>query len=176
MKVKTHPLIREIQLGRSIESLCQDFIEEMDFQSMDIELVVDAVKELIRLDDPKARFAVFVKDDECFVSLLNNEWPDRLEFEYWDDEYRFALIDDARQDCENLNDIVRSLFGCNEKPIKKMTNGDFIKKKGKSCPYCSGSKLVILDDVTFRDEKMMGCSKCGQSWSVKYEMKIKGYY
>lgn len=92
MTVKTHPLIREIQLGRSVESVCGDFIEEMDFQKMDELELVDAIKELIRLNDPKVRFAVFVEEDECYVSLLNNEWPERLDFEYWDDEYRFALV------------------------------------------------------------------------------------
>jgi hypothetical protein len=176
--VKTHPLIREIQLGRSIESLCGDFIEEMNFQRMDELELVDAVKELIRLNDPKVRFAVFVEEDDCYVSLLNKnkEWPERLEFKYWDDEYRFALSDDAELDCENLNEIVRRLFGYEQKPAKKMTNRDFLKKKGECCPYCSRTKIVVLDDVTFRDEKTMGCSKCGQVWSVKYEMKIKGYY
>lgn len=56
-----------------------------------------------------------------------------------------------------------------------MTKADFLKKKGQCCPYCSHTKIVVLDDVSFRTDKTMGCSKCGMTWIIYYEMKVKGY-
>jgi hypothetical protein len=177
MTTKSHPLIREIQLGRPIESICEQLYEEFDFQVVDN--LEGVIKELIRMNDPNARFAVFTKDDNCYITLLNNkesyEWPRDMDFNYWDDE-GYARSDDADLDCEQLNKAVRRLFGTKDKPGNKMTKEQFLKKKGKCCPHCGVSKVVTLDDfVTWRTNKVMGCSKCGKTWMINYEMKIKGY-
>lgn len=178
MKVKSHPLIREIELGRPVESISEQLYEELDFQVVDN--LEGVIKELIRLNDPNARFAVFTKDDNCYITLLNHEesyeWPRNLDFHYWDDEDRYARSDDADLDCEQLNEVVRRLFGTKDKSVKKMTKEQFLKKKGKCCPYCGISKVVILDDfITWKTSQIVGCSKCGRTWMRNYEMKLEGY-
>ena len=171
-----HPLLREIQLGRSIESVCEDFLEEFNFQALVQDQLVNIVREIIRLNDPNMKFVVFVESDNCYISSINSKWDRDLIPNYWDDEYNFALSDDAECDCDMLNDVVNRLFGEPKKKFKKMTKADFLKKKGKCCPYCSCSKNVVLDDfVTFKTERVIGCSKCGNTWNERYEMKLKGY-
>lgn len=174
--MKTHPLITEIQLGRSIKEVALEMCDDMDFQLLGTDEIESCIKELILLNDPKAKFVVFMFHDNCWLSLVNNEWPAYAEFNYWDDGY--ARDDDAFSDCELLNEVVRRLFATEKKQKKiKIKRSDYVKKKGKVCPYCGKKKtVVVLDDfVTNSTRQNLACSGCGETWTENHKLVLTGY-
>lgn len=177
-ETKTHPLIREVQLGKPLQSLCDELYEDVDFEALEQTDDFDKIiRKLIELNNPRAKFGVVVKENDCFVTLLNDDWTANLEVHYWDDDDNFAKSDEAEYDAQQLNQIVEKIFGKPKvRPKKKMTKSEFLKKKGDCCPHCHQSDTWVLDDfITFRTERTMACAKCGGTWIESYEMKLKGY-
>ncbi len=191
MKTKSHPLIRELQLGKSCQELATELLESDDFggfQRIDDEELVRIIKELVALNDPNVRFGVFTESDSCSIDLVNNGKSVAVEG-YYDDEYRFHLEDDAQCDCEILNDLVERLFGPVKIKRKKVTKTEILKAGGMICPHCGlretaprkdeivESSHLVLDDFTIDSmTKTLGCRECGGTWDLVYERKLKNVY
>lgn len=169
-----HPLIKEIQLGKSVEEVIEEHFSEYEFQRGEAQdRLPEIVREIIRINNKWTKFAVKVMSDECHIVILNA--ASDLMLNYWDDEYSMADDDNAHEDCETLNEIVERLYGIKrKKPKPKLTKEQFIAKKGNACPYC-GRKAEILDGVTWTDRDFMGCPGCGETWEARYERVFTGF-
>jgi len=101
-----------------------------------------------------------------------------LRLEYWeyDQEDRpIALEEEAYDDCEVLNEIVRRLYGVKKKrPKATLTQGDFLKKKGEACPYCGGDALVTLYEP-HSTWVIAGCKQCGATWEKRFKLVVTGF-
>lgn len=175
---KQHPLLTEIQLGRSVQDVAQSLCDEMGFELVGQNDLENCIKELIRLNDPKARFVVWRHDQSCCVSVVNNKkWSDEFDIDYWDNEDNFALEDQAYADCECLNEVVEKLFGI-KRPKKKrqITKEQYVKCKGKICPFCAKkSTPYVIDDATWNLKEGVACSKCGETWFNEIKRVLVGF-
>ena len=191
--MKKHPIITEIQLGKSVEEVIKDRFsgeagEDYYFEMcMTEDMLPEIIREIIRIGKSDLRFVVEVTSDSCGIMLLNAETKLDLNH-YWDDDdteiTHFAAAakpsareDEAATDCLVLNRIVDALYGTKRKnPHPKITKEQFISKNGKICPYCgSTKKIVVLDGKTWANRDGMGCRKCGAIWDQKYKIVTTGY-
>jgi len=175
--MKKHPIITELQLGKSVEDVIKDCFSHYDFEIYETEdRLPEIIKEIIRIGKKDLRFAVDVGYDNCGIIVLNAESDLSLDH-YWDDEDNWARSDEANQDCRNLNEIVDALYGAKrKKPKPKITKEQFVIKNGKICPYCGATKMIIvLDGGTWNNRDEMGCRKCGEIWDRKYKTVVTGY-
>ncbi len=175
--MKKHPIITELQLGKSVEDVIKDHFSDRDFEAyLTEDRLPEIIKEIIRIGKKDLRFAVDVGHDSCGIIVLNAESDLELDH-YWDDEDNWANSGEASEDCDALNEIVERLYGAKrKKPKPKITNEMFVRKHGKICPYCGAvKKIVVLDDVTWNDRDEMGCRACGELWNRKYKIVTTGY-
>lgn len=173
----THPLLKEIQLGKSPEELVREHFVGYDFQGDVYDQLPDIVREIVRIGNEHLRFAVALEDGWCGIVVLGAGARNALTLDYWNDEDGFAKDEDANLDCEILNEIVERLYGIKrKKPKPKLTNEQFARKKGNVCPYCGGGgATVVLDDVTWNNRDIMGCLGCGETWSRDYKIVVTGF-
>lgn len=171
----SHPLIREVQLGKSVEELCRDNFGDYQFQVLDPDDDLPGiVREIVRRNKPDLKFAVKTDDSSCRIILLNDKGDIEEIPDYWDDEYNMARDDDAACDCEYLNQIVLRIFGVEKKkPKAKITKKEYARKK--CCPYCLGKDTIILDDVTFKSQEEVGCRTCGETWGSLLKIVVTGF-
>jgi hypothetical protein len=176
MKTKTHPLIREIQLGRTVEEVVDEhLLPDYDLHGCYGEGadLYDIVREVVRLNKKWLRFAVETGPGSCNIIVLNDSSD--LSMSYWDDDYEFALSDNAEADCQTLNDIVERIYGTKrKKPKPKMSQEEFAAKEGENCPYC-GRDAIVLDKVTWNDRDIMGCGGCGETWFRRHKKVVTGF-
>ena len=181
--MKKHPIITEIQLGKSVEDVIKDRFageeagEDYYFEMcMTEDMLPEIIREIIRIGKSDLRFVVEVTVESCGIMVLNAETKLDL-FHYWDDEDNWARDDEAYTDCHALNRIVDALYGTKRKKLHpKITKEQFVSKNGKICPYCgSTKKIVVLDGETWNDRDGMGCRKCGEIWDQKYKIVTTGY-
>jgi len=181
-----HPLLTEIQLGRSIKDVAESLLEEAEtndiqVHSLDANDLEKVIKELIRVNNKNIRWHVCYGYDSCSVLTLDKKFQDDL-FDYWDDE-GWAREDEAHDDCNFLNEVTKKLFAVEDKPQKaKVTQADFKKKKGKVCPYCKSTKVTsigILSTYMPKDDwianRQMACTKCNAEWTEEYKLTISKY-
>lgn len=176
MKTKTHPLIREIQLGRSVEEVVDEhLLPDWDIhgcygEGLDL---YGLVREIVRLNKKWLRFAVETSPGSCNIIVLNDSSD--LSMSYWDDDYGYALSDHAEADCEILNNIVEKIYGTKrKKPKPKISQEEFAEKEGEICPYC-GRFAIVLDKVTWSNRDIMGCKGCGETWARMHKKVITGF-
>jgi hypothetical protein len=175
--MKKHPIITELQLGKSVEEVIKDHFSDRDFEVYSTEdRLSEIIKEIIRIGKKDLRFAVDVGRDSCRIFVLNAE-SDLGLGHYWDEENNWAMSSEAAVDCDVLNEIVERLYGAKrKKPKPKITNEMFVRKKGNICPYCGATKMiVVLDAETWSDRDEMGCRACGELWNRKYKIVVTGY-
>lgn len=167
-----HPLIKELKLGKSPEELVREHFVGYDFQGDVYGRLPDIVREIVRIGDEHLRFAVKLTDYKCEIIILSSS---DLYLNYWDYDREAPLEDDARTDCEMLNQIVDRIYGTERKKGRpKITKEQFLRKKGRVCPYC-GQKPEVLDDVTWSDRDIMGCQNCGETWEMNYKIVVTGF-
>lgn len=172
MKTKSHPLIKELQLGKSPEELVREHFVSYDFQGDVYDRLPDIVREIVRIGNERLRFAVRLRGS-CNVIILGGSSD--LSLEYWDYDRGQSLEDDAHLDCGILNEIVERIYGVSRKKSKiKLTKEQFLKKKGQVCPYC-GHKPEVLDDETWSDRDILGCRGCGETWEMLVKVVITGF-
>lgn len=173
-KKPKHPLIREIQLGKSVEDVIEEHFSELSIENLDTEArLEEIVKEIIRINKNDLKFAVKLDDDWCGIIFLNGESD--LTLDYWNYDDGFALDELAREDCETLNKIVDRLYGTKrKKPVAKVPMEKFLKKNGDICPYC-GRTPTTLDETTWSNRDIMGCSNCGEIWAMYYKTVATGF-
>lgn len=172
-KTAKHPLIKEIQLGKTPEELVRDHFVSYDFQGDVYDRLPDIVREIVRINNKWIRFAVKLEDHRCEIIILNG--GSDLFLDYWNHDDGFANDNDANLDCEILNEIVERLYGVKrKKPKPKLTNEQFARKKGNVCPYC-GRAAMVLDEVTWNNRDIMGCPGCGETWSRDYKIVVTGF-
>ena len=169
---KNHPLLMEVQLGKSVDELCEEHFSGLEgwFE------IEDVVREIIELNDPNIRFAVDLGYESCQIIALNSRSNTELEcqLDYWDDEGNFAREEDAGHDCNLLNEIVCRLFGIvHEKPEAKITDKQYIEQE--RCPFCLHKKLIRLDDQTWNNKDEMGCTRCGETWYKETKTIVTGF-
>jgi hypothetical protein len=174
--MKKHPIITELQLGKSVEEVIKDHFSHYDFEmSETVRSLPEIIKEIIRIGKSDLRFAVDVGPDSCGIIVLNAESDLSLDY-YWNYDENWAMSDEAAEDCRNLNEIVDALYGTKrKKPKPKITKEQFVIKNGKICPYCGATKIFVLDCETWNDHDEMGCRKCGEIWDRKYKTVVTGY-
>lgn len=173
--MKKHPIITELQLGKSVEEVISEHFE-YDFEEGDVqERLPEIVREIVRIGKANLRFAVDVGIDYCSVIVLNAE-SELLLDHYWDDEGHWARTNEAQADCERLNEIVERLYGArNKKPKPRLTKEQFVRRKGRLCPYCGGKKIIVLDGETYNDSDEMGCQACGEIWNMTHKKVVTGF-
>lgn len=174
MKTSKHPLIREIQLGKSVDEVVNDHFMDYDFQGDDIhQKLPEIIREIVRINKNDLKFAVSLDSDWCAIIFLNGE--SKLTLDYWNYDDGYALDDNANLDCELLNKIVDRLYGTKrKKPVAKVPMEKFLKKNGDICPYC-GRTPTTLDEVTWNNRDIMGCTNCGETWSMYYKTVATGF-
>jgi hypothetical protein len=172
--MKDHPLIRELQLGKSADELAQEILDHLadegwNFQRIEEEQFTEALRSIAALNDPRARFAVWVDGHDCHIDLVNNDATIKIDG-YYDEEYRFYLEDDAACDCELLNHVVQMVFGPHK--FKKVTKKEIAE--GETCPHCGDKNYVALDRFEIDSlAETRGCTHCGGTWNLFYERKLK---
>lgn len=165
-----YPLIREIQLGKSIEEFIEDHLDEYELLNEEIDQP-KILMEVIRIDKPTTRFAVVKSFDHCGIILLDPS--SKLQIDYWGEDG--PLEDEAHHDCKVLNKLVERLYGTKrKKPKPKLTQEQFGEKKGRFCPYC-GNKAFVLDEITWKDHDEMGCKSCGETWRRNHKVVVIGF-
>lgn len=171
-----HPIIKEILLGKTVDEAIQEHFSDLNWEEYATRnRLPDVIREIIRIGKSDLRFAVDVQSDSCQIIPLNADFDPQLDH-YWEDEYNFAKTDEASNDCDNLNGIVEALYGTKrKKPKPKATKELFLKKKGNLCPYCLGTKIIVLDSDTWSDRDEMGCKKCGETWYRSYKTVVTGF-
>lgn len=174
-KKPKHPLIREIQLGKSVKDVIDEHFSELSIEGLDTEArLEEIVKEIIRINKNDLRFAVVLENDSCDIIVLNDSQSE-LVLDYWDHTEGFALDEMAREDCETINEVVERLYGTKRKKAKaKITKTQFLKKNGDICPYC-GRTPTTLDETTWSNRDIMGCSNCGEIWAMYYKTVATGF-
>lgn len=175
MKTK-QPIIKEILLGKTVDEAIEEHFSDYEWEeNATWDRLPEIIREIIRIGKSDLRFAVDLNHETCLILILNAESDLELDG-YWEDDGNWARIDEVANDCENLNEIVERLYGTKrKKPEPKVTDETFVKKKGKVCPYCKSTKIMVLDDVTWNDHDEMGCRKCGETWDRHYKTVITGF-
>lgn len=175
-KSKKHPLIKEIQLGKTVDEVVKEHFSDCGFQddtSNIEERLPDVIREIVKAKNENLRFVVKVEADCCSIFMLNADSDLRIEGYMSDANYGegfYPLIDNAHADCEILNNITQKIYGVKRKKAKpKLTNEQFLEKGGKVCPFCGGRAVMVLDDSTYKDRDSVGCEKCGEIWDCLYE-------
>lgn len=171
-----NPIVKEIILGKTVDEAIEEHFSDMNWEEYATEKrLPEIIKEIIRIGKSDLKFAVDVGCDYCQIILLNDELNLQLDH-YWEDEGNWAKTDNASQDCLNLNEIVEALYGTKrKKPKPKVTKELFLKKKGKLCPYCLGTDIIVLDGETWTDRDEMGCTSCGETWDRKCKTVVTGF-
>lgn len=175
--MKKHPIITEIQLGKSVKEVIKEHFSHYNFELyLTEDLLPVVIKEIIHIGKSDLRFAVDVGYDSCGIIVLNAESNLSLDH-YWDDENNWARTDESGADCKALNEIVDALYGTKrKKPKPKVTKEQFVRKNGNICPYCGAVKMImVLDGETWNDRDEMGCRACGEIWDRKYKIVATGY-
>jgi hypothetical protein len=167
-------IIKEIQLGKSVEDVVKDHFLDLydeDFHILDLDVQVpEIVKKIVGLNKPDLNFAVEITAWACKIIALNGDCT--VPLEYWDDQYSEAKSE-VYADCEFLNKIVEKLFGPRKKTRTKITGKEYSQKR--RCPYCLGTKMVVLDRTTYSNKVEMGCNKCGSTWDEKIKTVVTGF-
>ena len=171
-----HPLIREIQLGKTVEEVIAEHFAGYDLQEPAHEALPAIIREVIRINKSDLQFQVRTLADESWIMVLNA--ISDLCIEYWEynqEDRRVALEEEAYRDCKTLNEIVRKLYGVKrERPKATLTREQFVKKKGEVCPYCRGNALDVLDE-TRPEWVIVGCTQCGATWEKTSQLVVKGF-
>lgn len=173
--MKKHPIITELQLGKSVEEVISEHFE-YDFEEGDVqEMLPEIVREIVRIGRADLRFAVDVGIDSCGIVFLNAESGLNMDY-YWDDEGHWPRTGEAEADCGILNEIVERLYGTERKrPKPRFTKEQFVRRKGNICPYCGGKKIIVLDGETYTNHDEMGCQSCGEVWERKHKKVVTGF-
>jgi hypothetical protein len=171
--MKQHPLIRELELGRTVDELIAEHFTDCDFSGPAENHLPQIIRELVNVGRP-VRFAVLLTAYSCEVFVLDEKC--NIGFDYWDYRHSSALDDDAHRDCGILNEITEKLFGIKRKSQKPLlTPAQFVQKKGKVCPFCLHGEPKVLDEVTWTAFEVCGCPKCGQTWRKNFKQSITGF-
>jgi hypothetical protein len=171
-----NPIVKEILLGKTVDEAIEEHFSNLSWEVSSVKYTLpEIIKEIIKIGKSDLKFAVDVGADYCDIILLNADADLKLDH-YWDHEANWAMSHEAGHDCRNLNEIVEALYGIKrKKPRPKVTNDQFLNKKGKVCPYCLGNKILVLDGETWNDRDEMGCRNCGEIWDRKYKIVVTGF-
>ena len=72
--MKKHPIITEIQLGKSVEESIKEHFSHYNFEVyLTEDMLPEIIKEIIRIGKSDLRFAVDVGYDSCGIIVLNAE-------------------------------------------------------------------------------------------------------
>jgi hypothetical protein len=169
-----NPIVKEILLGKTVDEAIKEHFSDFNWEEHATEKrLPEIVREIIRIGKSDLRFAVDVGQESCGIIILNADSEFTLD-NYW--EGSWARTDEAGTDCRNLNEIVEALYGTKRKRTRpKITNDQFLNKKGKVCPYCLGNKILVLDGETWNNRDEMGCRNCGEIWDRKYKIVVTGF-
>lgn len=177
--MKQHALITELQLGKTVEELCEEHFKEYEFEQGLEEYLPSIVKGMTKLKKP-LRIVASVGSGHCCLDVLGkakdlqDALSDTDDF-YWDDD-GYALDDDARHDAEILNEIMERLFGWKRNRKKPKISSEEYLKNTDICPFCLKTKpVIILDDATWTSRDIMGCRSCGETWSKEHKKVITGF-
>lgn len=174
--MKKHPRIREIQLGKSVEEFVDEILDNGDYDFIKIEdadEIEKVVKEIIKINDPNARFGVFFSSELIRIRFINADSDFEVDHNYYDSDWGSYDNNEAWNDCEQLNNLIAELLGPHKAPKKKILKKTLLKAKGLLCPHCGCKDHHVLDN--FKTDDMiqeLGCKSCGLTWRIYYQRKL----
>ena len=175
-KKTKHPLIREIQLGKTVEEVIEEHFAEYELYEWLRDHLPALILEVISIDKMDLQFQVQTTEDETRIIILNATSDVYLRY------CQFGLKDgtvdfeeEVYDACEFLNEIVRRLYGVEKKrPRAMLTREQFVKGKGEACPYCRGKALLGLNDIR-PQAVIVGCTQCGATWEKTSDVALNGF-
>jgi hypothetical protein len=175
-KKPTHALIGEIKLGKSVEDVITEHFSEYELTDRALEQLPRLIGEVVRINKHDVQFQVTTTRDESSISVLNATSDFCIEYwEYNQYDDKISLEEEAYEDCEILNEIVRRLYGVKKKrPEPMLTKEEFVERNGEVCPYCKGNAVAVLDEIG-GERVITGCRECGATWEKNCRLVVTGF-
>ena len=166
-----YPLIRELELGKSLDNFLEEhFHEDIYVDDLTYEAccnLASVMHDVIVLNERGVRFGVKTDGDGYRIVHVNGPYETPVCHES-------CCV--AWEDCWILNGIVDRLYGRKDEPRQAtLPQKEYAARKGKVCPYCGSTSVVVLDEVTTRDRDVIGCRKCGSIWLRALKSVVSGF-